>query len=386
LFTNTVISLVTKVVMPKLSLTMKTGTIVQWFKKEGENVEKGEPLVEVLSEKVTYDIEAPSSGILRKIFAAEGSEVPIDTTIALITLPEEEISEVIEPRKVETVTAAGEEISVSKEKVERVLIAASPAAKRLAREHGIDLTQVVGTGPEGRIVEKDVERFIEERMRLAPKVKEVIPLTGVRKTVAERVSLSFRTAPHSTITMEVDMTAAAKLREKTQFSYTEILVKTVAEALKKHPILNSTLENDKIKIFENINIGVAVATEKGLMVPVVHDADKKTLHEVASEVKELVEKAREGKLEKENVSGGTFTITNLGMYGVDVFTPIINPPETAILGVGRIVEKPVVVNGEIKIKPIMILSLSYDHRVIDGAPAAQFLKTIKELLETFSKC
>jgi pyruvate dehydrogenase E2 component (dihydrolipoamide acetyltransferase) len=377
-----VTNLVTKVVMPKLSLTMKTGTIVQWLKKEGENVEKGEPLVEVLSEKVTYDIEAPSSGILRKIFAAEGAEVPIDTTIALITLPEEEIPEVIEPRKVETVTAAGEEISVSKEKVERVLIAASPAAKRLAREHGIDLTQIVGTGPEGRIVEKDVERFIEERMRLAPKVKEVIPLTGVRKTVAERVSLSFRTAPHSTISMEVDMTAASKLREKTQFSYTEILVKTVAEALKKHPILNSTLEDDKIKIFENINIGVAVATEKGLIVPVVHDADKKTLPEVASEVKELVEKAREGKLEKENVSGGTFTITNLGMYGVDVFTPIINPPETAILGVGRIMEKPVVVNGEIKIKPIMILSLSYDHRVIDGAPAAQFLKTIKELLES----
>jgi pyruvate dehydrogenase E2 component (dihydrolipoamide acetyltransferase) len=377
-----VTNLVTKVVMPKLSLTMKTGTIVQWYKKEGENVEKGEPLVEVLSEKVTYDIEAPSSGILRKIFAAEGAEVPIDTTIALITLPEEEIPEVIEPRKVETVTAAGEEISVSKEKVERVLIAASPAAKRLAREHGIDLTQIVGTGPEGRIVEKDVERFIEERMRLAPKVKEVIPLTGVRKTVAERVSLSFRTAPHSTISMEVDMTAASKLREKTQFSYTEILVKTVAEALKKHPILNSTLEDDKIKIFENINIGVAVATEKGLIVPVVHDADKKTLPEVASEVKELVEKAREGKLEKENVSGGTFTITNLGMYGVDVFTPIINPPETAILGVGRIMEKPVVVNGEIKIKPIMILSLSYDHRVIDGAPAAQFLKTIKELLES----
>ncbi|MEM3011412.1 MAG: dihydrolipoamide acetyltransferase family protein [Candidatus Bathyarchaeia archaeon] len=364
--------------MPRLSLTMKEGTVVQWFKKEGESVEKGEPLVEVMSEKVTYDIEAPSSGVLRKILAAEGAEVPIDAAIAIITAPEEELPELEETKK-GVLAVPVEEIQVSREKTGRFL--ASPAAKRLAKEYGVDLAQVVGTGPEGRIVERDVERFIREKLRLAPKVKEIIPLTGIRKTVAERVSLSFRTAPHSTITMEVDMTEASKLREKTQFSYTEILVKAVAEALKKHPMINSTLEEDKIKVFEDINIGIAVATEKGLVVPVVRNADKKSLPEIASEIKELVEKAREGKLTKEDVSGGTFTITNLGMFGVDVFTPIINPSETAILGVGRIIEKPVVVGGEIKIKPMMTLSLSYDHRVIDGAPAAQFLKTIKETLE-----
>lgn len=370
--------LATKVIMPRLSLTMKEGTVVQWFKKEGESVEKGEPLVEVMSEKVTYDIEAPSSGVLRKILAAEGAEVPIDAAIAIITAPEEELPELEETKK-GVLAVPVEEIQVSREKTGRFL--ASPAAKRLAKEYGVDLAQVVGTGPEGRIVERDVERFIREKLRLAPKVKEIIPLTGIRKTVAERVSLSFRTAPHSTITMEVDMTEASKLREKTQFSYTEILVKAVAEALKKHPMINSTLEEDKIKVFEDINIGIAVATEKGLVVPVVRNADKKSLPEIASEIKELVEKAREGKLTKEDVSGGTFTITNLGMFGVDVFTPIINPSETAILGVGRIIEKPVVVGGEIKIKPMMTLSLSYDHRVIDGAPAAQFLKTIKETLE-----
>ncbi|MEM2917397.1 MAG: dihydrolipoamide acetyltransferase family protein [Candidatus Bathyarchaeia archaeon] len=368
----------TKVIMPRLSLTMKEGTVVQWFKKEGESVEKGEPLVEVMSEKVTYDIEAPSSGVLRKILAAEGAEVPIDAAIAIITAPEEELPELEETKK-GVLAVPVEEIQVSREKTGRFL--ASPAAKRLAKEYGVDLAQVVGTGPEGRIVERDVERFIREKLRLAPKVKEIIPLTGIRKTVAERVSLSFRTAPHSTITMEVDMTEASKLREKTQFSYTEILVKAVAEALKKHPMINSTLEEDKIKVFEDINIGIAVATEKGLVVPVVRNADKKSLPEIASEIKELVEKAREGKLTKEDVSGGTFTITNLGMFGVDVFTPIISPSETAILGVGRIIEKPVVVGGEIKIKPMMTLSLSYDHRVIDGAPAAQFLKTIKETLE-----
>jgi pyruvate dehydrogenase E2 component (dihydrolipoamide acetyltransferase) len=363
------IELVTKVLMPRLSLTMKEGTVVQWFKKEGETVNKGEPLVEVLTEKVTYDIEAPESGILRKILALEGVDVPVAEVLGVITAPDEQITEEI--------TAPTPEKEV--EKIEECILA-SPAAKRLAKEYGIDLAQVKGSGPEGRIVEEDVKKFAEES-KIGPRVREIIPLAGIRKTAAERVTLSAKTAPHSTITMEVDMTNAARLREEKQVSYTDILVKSVAKALAEHRIVNSTLSGERIKIFEDINIGVAVATEKGLVVPVIHNANKKSLKEVATALNALVEKARASKLSKEELTGGTFTITNLGMFGVEIFTPIINPPETAILGVGKVVEKPVVVNKEIAVKPMMYLSLSYDHRVIDGAPAAQFLQKVKQYLE-----
>jgi len=349
---------------------MKEGTVVQWFKKEGETVNKGEPLVEVLTEKVTYDIEVPESGILRKILILEGVNVPVSEVLGVITAPDEQLTEEIRIEK------SVREVEVIEERV-----LASPAAKRLAKEFGIDLAQVKGSGPEGRIVEEDVKRFFEESKVTGPRVREVIPLTGIRKTAAERVSLSARTAPHSTVTMEADMTNAARLHEEKQVSYNDILVKAVAKALTEHSIVNSTLDREQIKVFEDINIGVAVATEKGLMVPVIHNANKKSLKEISSMLSDLVEKARVSKLSKEELTGGTFTITNLGMFGVEIFTPIINPPETAILGVGKVIEKPVVVNKEIGVKPMMYLSLSYDHRVIDGAPAAQFLQKIKQYLE-----
>lgn len=376
--------MVTKVVMPRLSLTMKEGTVVQWFKQEGETVQKGEPLVEVLSEKVTYDVEAPNSGILRKILAVEGSDVPIDQAIGVIAAPDEPLTEVetsapISSPKVEPVTEAPKP-EVETETPARLL--ASPAAKRLARELGVDLAQVKATGPEGRIVEEDVRGFAEQTFMKRPRVKEVIPLVGIRKTTAERVSSSARTAPHSTITMEVDMANAIKLHEEAAFSYTDMLVKAVAMALREHPLLNSTLEGEQIKVFVDINVGIAVATEKGLVVPVVHNADKKTLTDIGSAIKDLTEKARQGKLSKENLAGGTFTITNLGMYGVDVFIPIINPPETAIIGVGRIAERLAPVGNETKTKPVVQLSLSFDHRVVDGAPAAQFLQKVKHVLES----
>jgi pyruvate dehydrogenase E2 component (dihydrolipoamide acetyltransferase) len=259
---------------------------------------------------------------------------------------------------------------------------ASPAAKRLAREHGIDLTQVKGSGPEGRIVEEDVQTLVQQVSQTTPRVKEILPLIGIKKITAERVSRSFRTAPHSTVVMEVDMTNATKLRGEKQISYTELLVKAVAEALKRHPLLNSTLTDDeKIKVYEDINVGVAVATEQGLVVPVIHSADKMSLEEIAAKLRDSAEKARDGKLAKEDVNGGTFTITNLGMFGVDLFMPIINPPEAAILAVGRIRDKPVAEGKEILIKPVMTLSLAYDHRIVDGAPAAEFLQEIKKTLE-----
>ncbi len=374
--------MVTKVVMPRLSLTMKTGTVIQWFKKENEAVQKGEPLVEVLSEKVTYDVEAPASGILRKIITEEGLDVPVDQAIGLIGTADERIpQEAMEPEPAEETVAASPQPLESEEISERVL--ASPAAKRLAKELDVDLKQVKGTGPEGRVVEDDVRSFAEQ-LGGKPRVREIIQMVGIRKTTAERLSLSARTAPHSTVVMEVDMSNAGRIRKETRLGYTEMLIRAVASALREHRMMNATLDGEQIKVFEDVNVGVAVAAEKGLVVPVIRNADEKSLVEIASVLQTLVDKTRQDELAKDDVTGGTFTITNLGMYDVDVFIPIINPPETAILGVGRVVEKPVAVNGEVTVRPMMQLSLAYDHRIVDGAPAAQFLRAVKKILETGS--
>ncbi|MGD8565792.1 MAG: dihydrolipoamide acetyltransferase family protein [Candidatus Bathyarchaeota archaeon] len=356
--------------MPRLSLTMKEGTVGTWYKSEGETVEKGEPIVEVFSEKATHEVEAPASGILKKIIVQEGVEVQVNSVLAWITEHGEELSET--------------EIIVEKPEVMgevETKVLASPAAKRLAREYNIDLTLVVGSGPNKRIVEEDVERFAQERMGLLPKIKEVIPLKGYRKTSAERISRSFRTAPHSTVVMEVNVSNAKTVHDERKVSYTAILVKAVSKGLLEHPLMNSTLVNDEIRIYDDINVGVAVNTQHGLVVPVIRQADKKTFEEIGDTINLLGEKAKEGKLTKDDLSGGTFTITNLGMYGVDFFMPIINPPEAAILAVGRIMSKPVVVEGRIETKPSMMLSLSYDHRIVDGASAASFLSKIKMLME-----
>jgi len=361
--------LVSKVVMPRLSLTMKEGTVGKWYKKEGEIVKKGEALVEVVSEKAAYDLEAPVSGVLRKIIVSEGSDVPVDTILAFVgasdgLLPEAETGVTTHPS----------------EKLEERFLA-SPAAKHLARERGIDLSLVKGSGPEGRISEEDVERFAKESDATMPKVKETIPLSGLRKTSAERLSMSFRTAPHSTIMMDVDMSKARMLHENLRVAYTAIIAKAAAKALAEDSVINSTLHENEIRIYEDVNIGIATNTEGGLIVPVVRNADVKSLEEVDKAIKELLEKARIGRLVKEEVTGGTFTITNLGMFDVDCFTPIINPPEAAILGVGRAVDRPIALEGRIEVRPMATLSLSYDHRIVDGAPAAKFLRKVKEHLE-----
>lgn len=380
--------LVTKIVMPRLSLTMKTGSVVQWFKKEGEAVEKDEPVVEVLSEKVTYDVEAPATGILRKILAEEGVDMPVGATLAFVAAPDEEVPE--EEAAAEVVVGGPpsrmtEEEPARREKIEpaaiRERIPASPAAKRMARDHEVDLALVDGTGPKGRILEEDVKAFIDERAGSIPQVKEEVPLTGIRKATAERVTSSFRSAPHSFIIMDVDMTSAVKRRERTQISFTAVLVYAVAQALRKHPGLNSTLIDGRIRVYDAINVGVAASTEKGLVVPVIRHADTKQLEDLSSELAELVAGARQGRLSKEQLAGGTFTITNLGMYGVDMFLPIINPPEAAILAAGRIVEKPHVLNREITVKPMMTLTLAYDHRIVDGAPASEFLRSVRTIIE-----
>jgi pyruvate dehydrogenase E2 component (dihydrolipoamide acetyltransferase) len=353
---------------------MKEGTVGKWYKKEGDAVQKDEPIVEIVSEKATYDLEAPASGVLRRIYAEAGVTAVVDKILAIITDPNEAFSEAEFP---------AEPFKSSGEEPERII--ASPAAKRLAREHDADLALVKGSGADGRIDEKDVQRFIEESRGFQPKVKQVIQLSGFRKTTAERVASSFRTAPHSTLVMEVDASKMAQLHKQLEVSYTAIIVKAAAEALVEHSIMNSTLTEGQIKIFEDVNVGVATDTEHGLVVSVIHNADKRSLQEIDAAIKELMEKASAGRLAKEELAGGTFTVTNLGMYGVELFTPIINPPEAAILGVGTITDKPVVIDGKIEVRPIMRLSLSYDHRIVDGAPAADFLRTVKERIEKTSK-
>lgn len=388
--------MITKVVMPMLGWTMKEGTIVTWLKKEGEGVEKGEPLLEVETGKVLKDIESPGTGILRKILIPEESTVPVTEILAIIAEPQEDIPDLqnmIEKAKVllespeATSIEKSEDRIIKKRPVKRKI---SPVAKKIAEKNNIDFNRITGTGPNGRIVRKDVFEFIE-MTKYMPRVKEVIKLTGIRKITADRLSFSYRTAVHVTITMAMNMLEMVKLRHKllpeiekkvqSRVTYTDMLVKVLAQTLEEYPILNSTLEDEEIKILENINIGIAVDTGIGLVVPVVREANKKSLTEIALLTRKLIEKAKSGNLALNEATGGSFTITNLGMFGIDQGTPIINPPEIAILGVGRIAEKPVVIDGRIEIRPMMNITLSFDHRVIDGALAARFLQNMKQKIE-----
>jgi pyruvate dehydrogenase E2 component (dihydrolipoamide acetyltransferase) len=388
--------MITKVVMPMLGWTMKEGTIVTWLKKEGEGVEKGEPLLEVETGKVLKDIESPGTGILRIILIPEESTVPVTEILAIIAEPQEDIPDLqnmIEKAKVllespeATSIEKSEDRIIKKRPVKRKI---SPVAKKIAEKNNIDFNRITGTGPNGRIVRKDVFEFIE-MTKYMPRVKEVIKLTGIRKITADRLSFSYRTAVHVTITMAMNMLEMVKLRHKllpeiekkvqSRVTYTDMLVKVLAQTLEEYPILNSTLEDEEIKILENINIGIAVDTGIGLVVPVVREANKKSLTEIALLTRKLIEKARSGNLALNEATGGSFTITNLGMFGIDQGTPIINPPEIAILGVGRIAEKPVVIDGRVEIRPMMNITLSFDHRVIDGALAARFLQNMKQKIE-----
>lgn len=394
-----------EVTMPRLSVAMNDGMIVRWFKTEGDRVGQGELLLEVEAEKVTTEIEAPAPGVLRRIVAPEGSIVPVGELIAIIAEPDEELpplEELIEKTPVSEVEKVEKIERPARALIVKKGVEISPLARKLAEKHEIDITKIEGTGPGGRVLKEDVLKAIEEAE--APlavpgvpsaaelvRVTEVIPLMGMRKTIADRLSRSYREAVHVAMTIEVDMTETAKLRQrlmpeikretKVPLSYTAILVKSVAVALKKNPIVNSMLDGDRIKVLKDINIGVAVALEDGLIVPVVRNADEKSLIEITACLRDLVEKAKQNRLTLHDVEGGTFTISNLGMFGVDTFRPIINPPQSAILGVGAIKDKPVVVNRQVVIVPMTTLSLVFDHRVFDGVHAATFLKTLKEILE-----
>jgi len=376
--------MVTEVIMPKMGQTMEKGKIVKWLKKDGEEVRKGEPLLEIETDKTTIEVEARDSGKLR-ILAQEGEEVPIATTIAYILKEGESLSEG------ELAEAVAEE-----------RVKASPLARRIAKEKGIDLTQVRGTGPGGRITKEDVLAYLERRMgepsvvtalpvESAKLEYEVAPMSSMRKAIARKMVESKTHVPHFYVTVQVDMTEAAKMREdlipvleekkNVRFSFTHMLIKAVAEALEKYPQLNATFEDGEIRVWRDVNVGIAVSLEDGLIVPVLKGANKIDLFEIASRARDLVDRAREKKLKEDEFSGGTFTISNMGALDVESFTAIINVPEVAILAVGRISDKPAVVDGRLTIRKIMTMTLSADHRVVDGVTAAKFLQEVKRLLE-----
>lgn len=375
--------------MPKLDMTMEEATIVRWLKQEGEWVEKGEPILEVMTEKVVMEVEAPASGILAGIKFGPEQVVRVGEIIAYILQPGEKLEE-ITPVKVEA-AKPGLVKEPAREEAREVPpsapVRATPAARRLAREHGIDLSQVKPSGPHGEITEEDVREHLKRLSAApqpapveakAPSIAEEIVLKGWRKTIAQKMQQS-NIIPHIALTLEVDMTEAAS--RKGSCSFTALIAYETARVLKNHPRLNSSLQEDKIIIYRDINLGIAVATDQGLIVPVVRNADQKSLEEIDLEIRELARRAREGALSLADVSGGTFTITNLGMFGIDQFQALINPPQAAILAVGQIKEKPIVHAGQILTRPIAKLTVSADHRIVDGAEVALFLSDLKKALE-----
>ena len=375
----------TEILMPQWGMEMQDGTIVKWLKQEGDTVQEGEPLVEVETAKLETEMESTTSGVVARILVSEGSTVPIRTVLAIIAAPGEEVSRTsgpppTAPSHAESPTAPAPAATSPQPGIQVV-----PAARRLAQQHGIDLSQVRGTGPRGRILIEDVEKAVEASSK--PSV-EVVPITGMRKAIATRMLESVLSMAQVTLTTEADVTDAMKIREGLARQSTEgglsplvLIIKATGRALKEHPRMNAIQREGAVELVGEINIGIAVSLDEGLIVPTIRRTDEKSLAEIARESRDLSNKAREGKASYDEVTGGTFTITNLGAYDIDAFTPIINPPQVGILGVGRAVEKPVIHQGEIARRSMMFLSLTFDHRVIDGAPAAEFLRTVKAHLE-----
>jgi pyruvate dehydrogenase E2 component (dihydrolipoamide acetyltransferase) len=397
-----------EVKLPRLGQGMESGTVVKWLKAEGDAVEKGQPLYELDTDKVTQEVEAEASGVLLKIVVPEG-EVAVGTTLALIG----EAGEAVEAPAAEEPPAqppagpepapASAEKAAPPERREGERIKASPLARRLAREQGVDLASVKGTGPEGRIVAEDVERLAPEAApaaapaaaapaepaRVAEGVERV-PLTSVRRTIARRLTEAWE-IPVFQLVLSADMEAVNQLVERRReldpeerVTVSDVLVKVCAAALMRHRAVNVQFTDEELLVFPYANIAIAVATDRGLMVPVIHGAEHLSLADVAAARAAVVSRAREGGLRREDIEGGTFTISNLGMFGLDQFAAVLNPPQAAILAVGASQERAVVRDDEIVARPTMTMTLSCDHRAVDGAPAAEFLETVKAMLEDLS--
>lgn len=452
--------------LPLLGQTMQEGTILKWFKQEGEKLQGWESLFEVMTDKVNMEVEPQVSGVLRKILAPEGTTVPVGAPVAIIGTPDEPIDDLlaslgpattgdgatgddsgngssaaspdsarragaIAPERSEadrgesepppisprarhraeeaslnwralTIEGSGYEGMIVERDIEAALkqLAApprlTPLAARLAAQLGVDASALSGTGPGGKITADDVRRAASiAAPPTAPaseaRPPQVIPITGVRKRIADRLQAIYQAAPHVPLRVEIDMTEAAALRAQllpeierqagVRLTYTDLIAAAVIAALRDHPRLNATLEDDRLLLHPAVHLGIAVALDDGLLVPVLRDADRLRLSELAARAKELAERARSGKITPDELSGGTFTITNLGAYGVESFDPILNPPQVAILGVGRITERLVPHGDGVAARQRMSATLVFDHRALDGAPAARFLARIKELLE-----
>jgi pyruvate dehydrogenase E2 component (dihydrolipoamide acetyltransferase) len=416
--------------LPRLGQGMESGTIVKWLKSEGERVEKGEPLYELDTDKVTQEVEADAAGVLLRIAVQEG-EVPVGRTIAVIGEEGEEVpaesgeegeevpaesgdeepppgaaesdvqtveapseAPAREPEREEGREASaagaenGQQVSVQRDGGR---VKASPLARRIARERGIDLTALSGTGPEGRIVAEDVERAEVGAPAAAPAVAapagevERHELTSIRRTIARRLTEAWQ-IPVFQLQTSVDMTRANALVDRlreggTKATVTDVLTKVCAAALMRHREVNAQWTDEAILLFPAANVGIAVATPQGLVVPVIRGAERLRLAEIAAARADVVGRAREGKLARDDLEDGTLTISNLGMFGVEQFTAVLNLPQAAIVAVGATEEKPVALNGEVAVRPMLTLTATFDHRAVDGAPAAEFLQTVRELLE-----
>jgi pyruvate dehydrogenase E2 component (dihydrolipoamide acetyltransferase) len=390
--------------MPALGMQQDTGTLIAWLKADGESVAQGEPVMEIETDKVTVEIEAPASGVLGGICANEGDVVPVGQTVAWILAPGDPVpadGPADEPARTSAPPAArplaGEPVvdqalddagrgrAGTAEPAYGLarLHPASPKARRLARERGLDLVSLAGTGPDGAVLAADVVAAQEPVAETQTQARE--PGT-VWQVMAERVTQSWTGTPHFYLLREVNASRLMAWREQLMSTqppptYTDFLVKIVAAALSRHEGVNASWADGRIVLHEEINVGLAVAVKDGLIVPVIHRADEQTLSAIVGRRQDLVARAQTGQLKTPDLAGGTFTISNLGMYGVDAFNAIVNPPQAAILAVGRIAERVVPVDGQPAVRPMMILSLSCDHRVVDGALGAQFLDTLASLIE-----
>jgi pyruvate dehydrogenase E2 component (dihydrolipoamide acetyltransferase) len=432
----------TQVIMPKLSPTMEEGQLSRWLKKEGDKVSMGEPLAEIDTDKATMEMQALGNGVLRKILIQEGESAPLGQLIAIIGEPDEDISsltsqapasqpakaaapstekkeEAEEPKPAkpaEVETTAGDNGSqaaatIPQSATGRLIV--SPLAARMAAESGIDLRSVNGSGPGGRIIKRDVEGLIGQQGSAAqaaaapkqthlravgsPAQKSAItaasayrdePASEMRRTIAKRLVTSLGPVPHFFLTTEIEMDRAAEMRSginaldpDLKISINDIIIKVAAAALLQHSQVNASFQDKVVRYYEHADIGVAVAIEEGLITPIIRSADQKSLSEIASEVRDLAGRARERKLKPEEYMGATFSISNLGMFGIDEFTAVINPPEGAILAIGAMSPKPVVRDNAVVVRQMMRVTMSCDHRVIDGATGAKFLQTFKKILE-----
>ncbi len=417
----------TKVVMEALSPTMEEGRLVAWKKKEGDTVKAGETLAEVETDKAVMELVARSDGVLRKVVLGEGATVPVGALVAIVGTADEDIAGLgigdkgLGKAKAPAPAATAATVQAGTASVSVVpqspipnpqspsRLRSSPLARRLAREKGVDLTLVSGSGPAGRIVKRDVETAAgtgarahggtEAALALSARASVASvpplpsgfrdePLSAMRKTIAKRLVQSLGPVPHFFLTSEIDMERAWEAREQLkglgeayQISFNDLVIKAVAMALRQHPAVNAAFLEDRIRVHGDVHVGVAVAVEDGLITPVIRHADRKGLLEIAAEAKALAERAHARRLQPDEYTGATFTVSNLGMFDIEEFTAVINPPEAGILAVGRIAQRPVVVDGAVQVRRTMRVTMSCDHRVVDGATGARFLRTVKLMLE-----